>query len=1847
MHNVFSSLVGLQFMWQLMPEATASHHLIHVPLKDSPLGDCGGFCGDLDIQIRLEDSGVFSDLFVIKGTGIGHEIVSVHLLEPQFEQMADKIVLTVAEAMSLDPPSPVFVLIGATVRYCLKVIRGNIPQVVTLPSPFHRWSVLNSSVAQVDTMMGLTHSLSLGVTSVVVEDTRVAGHMQMSSVHVVLPDTLRLYMLPLSQSGDPIDEINPIPSVSRWYIVSGRNYLIILKLFSQGPGAQEIYITESDDVKLYDDQSGYWNTLPISDDNDVKHGLSYSRILKATLYGLGKLTATLTYSTGDDEIKEVLKVVQEVMVCEQVKFCLDYKNVGTQFIFLPWAPTVYQELDLKATGGCAKKSSDYKWFSSDMVTVSVSAYGVVQAKKPGKATIKVVSNFDPFNYDEVVIEVSIPSSMVMLPNFPVETVVGSHLQAAVTMKAPNGDYFYRCDAFNSSIKWKAGSESFTIVNGTGEPFVFDMLSGPPPCAWTYVFASSGGHTMLHATLSKEYQHFDNSLSGPIILKASSRIAAYPPLIVHQAGDGNQFGGYWFDLAQAEAINKLENLDELYLVPGTCLDVMLRGGPEWWGQGVEFVETVERLDEENNLSKALVAASQISTSYASPYRISCQKRGTSRLVFKRGNLVGDDHPLPAVAEVGLWLRCSLPSAIVLIVDEPVNRPDVIWTAYQAERGPRQMRTTSITVANGRTIRISSVGISNSGKAFGNSSSLCLEWELSNCDGLASWDGAYGLATSKSCWERFLVLQNASGLCIVRATVIGFSEHMGSDLSAIPFESLETGLTDALRLQLVPTLRVDPEFSLLFFRADAQGVVWVQWCVGWRWLDQARELSQWDVKSFLWVCGELEELNLSITGGSCFLDTVVNNSQVVEVIQQPSALQCSQLVLAPKGLGTALVTVYDIGLSPPLAASSVVQVADVDWIKIISSEELSLMEGGLQSIDLLAGIDDGSTFNPSQYIYMVIRAHIDNHIVEFVDNNDFQSLIDGYVKAPSFSIRARHIGVTTLHVSAQQQSGREILSQPIKVEVYAPPILHPSDIFLVPGASYVLTVRGGPMIGAYVEYTTMDDGTATIDKSSGKLFAVSPGNTTVVATMFGNGGSLICQTHGRVKVGIPSSVLLNVQSDQLAVGRKMPIFPSLLEGDLFSFYELCGNYNWTIDDEKVMSFQVTEHLHDDKYGVQIAGKKKIKSTSFLDEKDLGFIELLYGRSAGRAEVAVSFSCDFISSGSLSQSRSYTASTSLWVVSDLPLSLGAPMTWILPPHYTSSNLLPSSLSSYSQHNTKSRKRAISYSLLRQYGGKNEEVQKDAISIDGDRIRTMESNNLACVQAKDRSTGRVEVASCIRVAEVSQIRITRDFHRIDLGVGAELDLPISFYDALGIPFHEAYDYVPFNVGTNYPDIVSINVTSNGTGNIHLKAMQHGRALVRVSFNSNLQKSDYVMISIGAYLYPQNPVLQVGIRLNFSVEGLNDQLVGRWFSSNESVLSVDMISGKAEATGEGTTQVIFEGSSLKIQTAVTVLKGDSVFIDAPREMLTNVPAPAKGYSFPVKFSESDAHSQKHDAPRNSVQALYDCWVDPAFIGYAKPWTDHDTGHSYCLFFPYSPEHLARSIPKSKDMRQDISVSINVSFRGDNHITGSASALFVGGFSLVEMNKNSMQLNLTPGSNRSIITLVGNTDVKIYWHNRNQLMINPIHSEYSGIGGYAQYEIKVLGAQKFTEKIILTLPANGQREEINVNFEPGEREAPATTNVSLWAGILGSFTLLTLTVAVFICYLDRPDRSRSSMVPATPTVAAPVTPDRGGDGGGAPLAYDRTPRTPQPFIEYVRKTIDETPYYRRDGRRRFNPQNTF
>ncbi|KAG9446505.1 hypothetical protein H6P81_012633 [Aristolochia fimbriata] len=1801
--NVFSSLVGLKFKWHLTPKLSevnrTFNHLVHVPLRDTSLSDCGGFCGDLNTQIKLEDTGVGSDLFVVRGTEIGQEIVSVYLLEPQFEHVGDKIVLTVAEAMSLDPPSPVFVIIGALLQYSLRVIRQNTPQVIPLPSPYHQWYATNSSVAEVDQTRGLVDALSLGVTSIIVEDTRVAGHVQISMLHVVLPEKLHLYLVPVSTSTEPMDGRTATSSTDPWYLVSELQYVVHVKVFSTGPDAHEMHITKNNPVKLLFNHSALWDTVVVPEEACVKHGWRSSRLIKPSSEGLGSLTAELSFKKGNMEKLEVLKVVQQLMVCSPVKISNGNEKGFPWIIRLPWAPKIYQEVALTARGGCAKTSRDFNWYSSDTATVSVSSAGVVRANKPGKSTIKVVSVFDDMNYDEVVIEVSVPTSIIMLQNFPVEAVVGSYLQAAVTMKTVHGHHFFRCDAFSSFIRWQvlSGSESFRIVNATGELSEHDVLrkalhpiSFISPCAWTHLHALNAGRAMLLASLVKELQTSVQSFGVPNILKASCLIAAYNPLVAKQAGHGNEFGGYWIDLETSEA-----QIDSLYLAPGTELDIILLGGPEPWDHGVEFFESID-ISKDDKLLKDGPLVNQASTGNFRLFRISCHTIGNYKLVFSRGNLVGDGHPQPAVATVDMFLICGIPSLITLIVNEPVNRHDFIRSAIQADRGPGKIRVSPISVANSCTIRVAAVGVHDSGRAFANSSSLCLQWELSGCEQLAHWNEPDHRERYECYWERSLVLHNVTGLCVVQATVSGLSSGIHATLfNEVPLleENSRKDLTDGVRLQLVSSLRVIPQSILLFLDSDVKAT-------------------------------------LSIIGGTCLLEAIVNDTHVVDIIQPPTSTHCSSLKISPKGLGTALITVHDIGLSPSITASSVVHVADVDWIKIISHEEISLMEGTMKPFDVLAGIRDGSIFDPSQYINMHIRVHIEDGVLDLVDKDGFSIPAREEIQGPTVFIRAAQIGVTKIHVSAKRQSGHELLSQFIKVEVYAPLQILPEDIYLSPGASYVLTVRGGPMIGAVVEYVSMDDEIAQVHRSSGRLFAVSSGNTSIRATAYGHEGAVICEAYGRVEVRIPSKMELNLQSEKLGVGRDMKTWVSSVEGNLFSFYELCKNYEWKVDNDQVLSFQVPGPSN---------------------HNELGFMNVVIGRAAGRSRISVSFSCDFVSSGSYRQYISYNASGSLLVASEPPLALGVPITWVLPPFYTSSDLLPAPVDSYNEWNGRSRKGSISYSLLKTCGSKTDFIHEDDISITGGRIKTRESDNIVCILAKELTTGNSAIASCVRVAEVAQVQVTTKdfpFHVAEVAAGAEFELLISLRDALGNSFHEAYGVVPLLVDTNYPDIVSIelsrseNRTQAGVGKVILQANRHGRALIRISMNGNPQKADYIMISVGAHLYPQNPVLNVGHHLNFSVTGRGkSDKSGRWFSGNESVLSVDMLSGEAHAIGEGSSEVFLEDSTLNLQTKVTVLKGASVFVDAPGETLTNVPFPLKGFNFSVRFS--DSYSHKVAANESTGDFMYGCRVEPSFVGYAKPWRDLDTGNKYCLFFPYSPEHLVHSIPKLKAGKTELpshfgegvlDISITVSLRGG--VTGSAHALFIGGFSLLGKSK----LNLKANSNKYLISLIGNTDVVFYWHAKDRILVNLLQKDESGIGGHAEYEVKILNGQSFTDRLVIVLPATGQQTEIDVSYVEEDGNLSKTTHGFLWTLILG--ILFPPFAIVSIRYLQTRPWSRRRLVQTTPVSSPPVTPEQhAGTSGQTP------PRTPQPYIEYIRRTIDETPYYRRNGSRRFDPQNTY
>ena len=85
------------------------------------------------------------------------------------------------------------------------------------------------------------------------------------------------------------------------------------------------------------------------------------------------------------------------------------------------------------------------------------------------------------------------------------------------------------------------------------------------------------------------------------------------------------------------------------------------------------------------------------------------------------------------------------------------------ARKADRGPDRLQASPIVISNGRNIRLAAASIHVNGRFFANSSSLRLKWEATGCEGLAYFDKTKSAEMlDESAWERFLVLQNSTGV-----------------------------------------------------------------------------------------------------------------------------------------------------------------------------------------------------------------------------------------------------------------------------------------------------------------------------------------------------------------------------------------------------------------------------------------------------------------------------------------------------------------------------------------------------------------------------------------------------------------------------------------------------------------------------------------------------------------------------------------------------------------------------------------------------------------------------------------------------------------------------------------------------------------------------------------------------------------------------------------------------------------------------------------------------------------------------------------------------------------------------
>lgn len=1858
--NVFSSLAGLQFMWQLSllsQTGDVAPRLSHVPLKQTALID-----GEIEDQIHLEQNGLGSDLYVVRGVGAGQERVTAHFMETGFENLSHTITLTVAEAVSLDPPSPVFIIPGTRLQFTLRALRRNEVKVIPLPSPNHRWSLDNSKVADIDTVSGFITARTYGSTVVTVEDLRLTGHQQTSTIHVVRPISLVLSLSPLLGKGTGAVSSGKPPVVmsdSSWQVVAGRKYVVQAFSFSKESGNQPLLLTKDNELTMPNANPPYWKISKVPDAVVAEQGWRNCSLLEAVTEGNGILVASLSHGAmvEDDSSgswlltdKQVLISEREVTVCAQVKII---RFRYGDYLGLPWAPGHEQVHRLFAEGGCGKTSTDYDWSSSNPAVATVNVDGVVQTKSFGRTVIRATALDDILNDDEIIVEVSYPTAIGIVPGLPVELEVGSYIPAAVGLRDPSGLEYASCDVFKKVVQWGlfGGDGLFSTVKEETHRYSSAQekalqLIHPHACSWTLISAARPGRATVRASLN--VGELLIGLTSPDIehpfLEASWPIATFAPLTLEQASSGNRHGGYSHKSVDSGLVPQLK---ELLLVPRSSMTVILRGGPERWRQGVEFVDSHEVLNDQGAASKENVGVSHLKDGGNWVYDIECKNLGNYTINFYRGNLVGEDHPTKSIATVSLSVTCALPSGITLLADESENTVTSIKMAAHAERDKDKSRIDAVTVINDRIIRIAAVALGDAGRPFSNASSLSVSWKLSGCKDLAQWVVEKPNSdVVPNGWERMLALGNAAGKCFVRAEVQGFVSEYEGAFALLPFgksfpKSHAHLLHDAVTLQLVAALRIEPNSFLLFHHPDSKA-------------------------------------SLSILGGTSEVEARANDSRVVDVI----LLDTRGLIVAARGSGDALITVRDVGLATPASASALVTVSDVAAVRLLLPEDTSLQVGSCMTIKVQAADSSGRTFDSSQFIFMDMRIHLQDGVLVTKSQATAPP-----AAADEFVICGANVGLTTtLHVSVLQKYGKEVFSDFARVSVYAPLSIHPSSLVLAPGAKYMLVVDGGPQTGVLFNFDATNSEVVKIDPSSGLLEAKSPGRATIQAQARSHSGELLSEAQLNMTVQIPVSMTLDVRGGQLAVGREITIFPHGIGENLFAFYELCSNYKWSVGNDQVLALAGVDGFSGEGKDTATSEDEKPRGKSWgtRDESagtPYGFSARAIGKSAGRTTVTLSFNCQFQYNGQKVE-REFKPSGTVWVIPDPPLALGMRATWVLPPSYISSSVLPQLKNPVPGFSDPGRSGgSVIYSVMHE--GCND---GNAITLtESGVIHTSEKTDLACIHARDRSTGRSEIAACVRVAEISSLTVGDGKLAVpvaELSVGTDQKLAVTLRDDLGVPFLEAGATVPISLDTNRADLISVKVadydsTDSTKVTILVQAMRQGSALVRVTYKSSPQVVDWILINVGAYVFPRSPVLHIGNRLSFSIlgkglHGLPAGERGSWFSSNERVVRVDSNTGEAQAIAEGVATVSFNGTRLTTYTTVNVIRVSSVHIEVPIGIISNVRTPPEGYAFPVKFS--DAHGRDIGMIGENREVSYSCLVEPSFIGEAKAWREVGGSVFQCVFLPYQPAKLREAYQKSatfkywassKPLNGKLEFSMIARVEGAAGINGSAKAWFAGGFEMVDSLPS--QLTLSSKAKEWEFALVGyvNPDLvqPTIFGRPEAFSIQPqnLRAETTGAVGRAFYKLKVLDESKpITDSLIIRSSLTGQELELPISFKPGKASMAGMTAQIVTAVII---ILLVLILPLVFC-ARLLDLQRSALALRTPNVVPVEEPCANGvQFETTPLRHravdsPRTPRTPpsegfgyrspqQPYTEYVSRTLDNTPYFSREGYRKYDPSYTY
>ncbi|RWS16815.1 nuclear pore membrane glycoprotein 210-like protein [Dinothrombium tinctorium] len=973
--------------------------------------------------------------------------------------------------------------------------------------------------------------------------------------------------------------------------------------------------------------------------------------------------------------------------------------------------------------------------------------------------------------------------------------------------------------------------------------------------------------------------------------------------------------------------------------GSSVEITFEGGPRPWPLHKEGHYT--RLTPD---IPSIFAITPITDPYRYKkdlhvFRVVCKDLGESEIELAVGNLATATLPNPAVQKETVRIACSFPSKLFL---KPKLKSDDSCPLISNSASGSSLK---VPVSSNRDTEIEVFTKDKNDRIFLNITSLRVTWKISDLsigklnayqDFIEEVNGANGYRRWNRNYQIFHPL-NKEGEVLVEAKIEGYRKDVLSQGAINTYSEIEK-ISSKVTLTIVDKPSVEPE--------------------------EVAALNHPNNK-----------INVQITKGSGHFQIDVSSPDYANISYFETS---KRITIIPKKDGIMSIKVTDSCVdhgSTTFDAMTTLRIVNAKEIRVFMADKV---EAGKEVDIKVQVVDTRGEVIPSS-LHKLMNLHPVT-VSDVITVKPKVSLKSDHSYS-WFTLKAEKVGRTSLVFKTEAQTdsanyAKIITSQEVIIQVFLPLRIVPSNISLVVGSIFQVTIVGGPQPEGVIAYNVENDAFATVS-GSGMIEARKIGVTKLTAKAVGP-NFVYSQDTVTIEVLPLLAISIAVPSQQLLVDEEMPLFITARSSNpdkSFSPFTF-GSANppfrisWSASNKDIVHLRtvyeeigVSGSISDNVFAVRLKGVQSglvnIRVTMEVTKEapsNYVFQSLNNKKLSDEVQIRVFSKLDLLAN----LERKSGGLILMAPGSELPLKTSrqgfAKVSHILKPASTKIFIEKGSIL------------------------KAEEMGETTLEV-----KAIE--DFGVTQTSDYRV-HVKPVSFLMVKPTTRLISTNenDHQLIEIPIGFTMNFRVSFHDNVGKP----YDAVQANIRVRPSRFDLINIISTNeefNNSITIRALKEGLTVLRVWDSLNVGTKileDYIYIRSGHSIFPNDPriYLTVGDIICFSsplrtAEGQT----GVWEVEGESdALSIDFHTGTAIARKSGQVRVKHNLSTFTTTSSLVVISvpqfvhletsSVSYFTNSKIDQTVNIPIILGAHS---KVSRSHCKEEKIKEHLSKFQPPFDC----------------------------------------------------------------------------------------------------------------------------------------------------------------------------------------------------------------------------------------------------------------------------------